>query len=173
MADGYIGSAHPYLDGEREMELHLTAKFQYHEGSGFCYHFQDPEGRCVVWFSKRKQNLAVGSTIRATFVIYKHSEFNGSKQNRQQYSWLTSRRIPVLASMPDQPKPEIAKEEHTENTAESIGDASAHEGSDDLGDVEDGYKQQNAADYEFHHRYDFFHAAMLSVDRDWRKGNHH
>ena len=51
-------------------------------GAGhFCYHFQDSEGRCVVWFSKRKRDLAVGSKIRATFVIYKHSEFNGSKQN--------------------------------------------------------------------------------------------
>ena len=81
MANGYIGSDRPHLDGEREMELRLTAKFPYHDGSGFCYHFQDPEGRCVVWFSKRKRDLTVGSTIRATFEIYKHSEFNGSQQN--------------------------------------------------------------------------------------------
>jgi hypothetical protein len=81
MANGYIGSDRPYLDGEREMELCLTAKFPYHDDSGFCYHFRDSEGRCVVWFSKRKRKLAVGSVIQATFVIYKHSEFDGAPQN--------------------------------------------------------------------------------------------
>ena len=81
MTNGYIGGEPPYVDGEREMDLRLTAKFPYHDGSGFCYHFADPEGRCVVWFSKRKQNLEVGSMIRASFVIYKHQQFNGSPEN--------------------------------------------------------------------------------------------
>lgn len=81
MAHGYIGGDKPYLDGERDMDLRLTAKFPYHDGSGVCYHFADPEGRCVVWFSKRKRNLEVGSTVRASCVIYKHQEFNGLREN--------------------------------------------------------------------------------------------
>jgi len=34
-----------------------------------------------VWFSKRKQKLALGDTLRAEFVVYKHEMHNGVAQN--------------------------------------------------------------------------------------------
>ena len=40
-----------------------------------------PNGSRVVWFSKRKQKLAPGDTLRAEFVVYKQETFNGLTQN--------------------------------------------------------------------------------------------
>jgi len=78
---GYIGSERPYLDGPREAFLQLVAKFPYHDGSGCCFHFEDKEGRLLVWFSKRKSSLEIGAAIRASFVITKHLDYNGAQQN--------------------------------------------------------------------------------------------
>ncbi len=78
----YIGSSRPYVDGPREDLLRLVAKFPYlHFGSGCCFHFHDPEGRVIVWMTKREQILEVGDTIRASFVVKSHMEWEGVPQN--------------------------------------------------------------------------------------------
>lgn len=81
MSAGYIGSDKPYLDGEHEMQLNCVGVFPYQDGTGNCFHFTDPFGRLVVFFSKRKSQIQVGSVVRAKFVIKSHHEFKGQQQN--------------------------------------------------------------------------------------------
>jgi len=77
----YIGTDRPYLDGEREMLLHLLEKLPYYDSSGNCFLFRDAEGHCIVWFSKRRVALEVGADIRARFTVKSHREYNGVREN--------------------------------------------------------------------------------------------
>jgi hypothetical protein len=69
------------MDGTRESTLTVVAVYPYHTGNGNCFHFDTAVGDRVVWFSKRKQKLALGDTLRAEFVVYKHEMHNGVAQN--------------------------------------------------------------------------------------------
>jgi len=77
----FIGSERPYKDGPRQAVLRLTAKFPYHDGHGSCFHLHDPDGNLFVWFSKKHVILEVGTTVRASFVIQSHKEYEGMLQN--------------------------------------------------------------------------------------------
>ena len=83
MSAGYIGSDQPYLEGEHETQLHCVGIYPYLSGNGpgNCFHFTDPQGRLVVYFSRRNNQIHVGSIIRAKFVIQAHREFKGQRQN--------------------------------------------------------------------------------------------
>jgi len=83
MSDGYIGSDRPYLDGEYEVQLCCVGLFPYQgrNGPGNCFHFTDPHGRLVVYFSTRNSKIQVGSIVHAKFVIKAHREFEGQLQN--------------------------------------------------------------------------------------------
>jgi hypothetical protein len=80
---GYIGSDRPYLDGEHEMQLRCVGLFPYssRNGPGNCFHFTDPHGRLVVYFSRRNSKIQVGSIVYAKFAIKAHREFEGQPQN--------------------------------------------------------------------------------------------
>lgn len=77
----YIGSDRPYLDGERVMQLRVVAIFPYTTGPGLCFHLDTESGDRIVWFTKRRQTVQVGDDVRARFVIYKHQEYNGQREN--------------------------------------------------------------------------------------------
>jgi hypothetical protein len=69
------------MDGEHEMQLRCVGLFPYRNGPGNCFHFTDPQGRLVVFFSRRNIRIQVGSVVRAKFAIKAHREFNGQPQN--------------------------------------------------------------------------------------------
>lgn len=77
----YLGSDHPYQDGVREADVRLVESFAYHNGLGRCLRFSDPDGHCIVWFTKSERDVQVGQTFRVSFVIQSHREFNGVREN--------------------------------------------------------------------------------------------
>jgi len=81
---GYIGSDHPYKDGERTAPLLLLSRAQYFGrcGPGSCFKFQDDRGNLIIWFSQKDLEwLIPGVRILAKFVVKSHREFNGSPEN--------------------------------------------------------------------------------------------
>ena len=77
----YLGSDHPYRDGEREADVRPVESFAYHDGRGRCFRFSDDDGHCLVWFTKRERDIQIGQTFRVSFAIHTHREFGGVREN--------------------------------------------------------------------------------------------
>jgi hypothetical protein len=77
----FIGSDPPYIDGERQATLKLSEVHRCRDGYSKCYFFTTVDGNRIVMFSTRKQKLFVGDRIRASFVIKRHQDYLGVKQN--------------------------------------------------------------------------------------------